>query len=85
MSETIASSSKRAIKSTCKKCLRTVYLVQIGPDKITLDPELITVIPFEGAPAKVLARRSHNEMCLKYQSDAARKKALASAKRNPAL
>lgn len=81
MSTTIASRSARVQKSVCGKCQRTIYITVIAGERIACDPELMSVVPFEGAPAKILARRIHGEMCLRYQSDAERKKALASARR----
>jgi hypothetical protein len=58
-----------------------VYLVVIDGVRIETDPELITVIPFEGAPRKIMARRSHAEMCMRYQSEAARIAAAAAARK----
>lgn len=82
MSTTFAGSSGRSQKATCSKCKRTVHVVVIDGVKIETDTELITVIPFEEKPArKIMARRSHAEMCVKYQSDAARTAALQLAKR----
>lgn len=80
MTETIASGSKRTIKHTCQECRRTVYVVTL-PDgaRVYVDPELMTVVPFEGAPRKITARRSHSELCLQYQLKNERDRAKASA------
>jgi hypothetical protein len=77
MSTTIAAgSSKRTSKSTCRKCNRTVYVVQIAGELVTTDPELIAVVAFEGVPTQqLLARRVHSEMCLRYVVEADRIKA----------
>jgi len=69
-------------KQTCRKCNRTVYVVTIEGARIETDPELLTVVPFETSPpTKIMARRSHSEMCVKYQSDRARLEAQQLAKR----
>lgn len=83
MSDTISTGGKRTQKSTCRKCNRTVYVVAMADgSRHETDPELIAVIQFEKSPAViVLARRSHAEMCTKYQSDAERVKAQAALKR----
>lgn len=67
MSETLAGSSARTRKHTCAKCKRTVYVVVIDGARVETDPELISVVPFDGAPRKIMARRSHAEMCTRYQ------------------
>lgn len=81
MSESIAR-GRGLEKRTCQKCSRTVYVVLIDGVKVETDPELIAVVPFEVSPAtEILARRKHSELCMKYQSEAARLKALHEAKR----
>jgi hypothetical protein len=83
VSTTFAGGSSRSQKATCAKCTRTVHVVVIDGVKIETDTELITVIPFESRPpAKITARRSHAEMCMKYQIDAER--AAAKKKRDRA-
>lgn len=82
MSTTFAGGSARTQKATCSKCKRTVYVVIVDGVRVETDPELISVIPFEVHPAKkIMARRSHGEMCMKYQSEAARIAMQANAKR----
>lgn len=80
MTETIAGGSKKTIKHTCGECKRTVYVVTL-PDgeRVFVDPELITVVPFEGSPKKITARRSHKELCYRYQLDNEKAKAKAHA------
>lgn len=83
MSTTISLGGKRTQKATCRKCNRTVYVVELADGaRHETDPELIAVVQFEKSPAViVLARRSHAEMCVKYKSDAERVKAKAALKR----
>lgn len=85
MSESIAR-GRGIDKRTCQKCNRTVYVVVIDGVKVETDPELIAVVPFGVSPAtEILARRKHSELCMKYQSDAARLAALQVAKREGKL
>jgi hypothetical protein len=81
VSETIGGGYKGAIKQTCRDCNRTVYLVIVEGKRFVTDPDLINVVPLGGTIA-LQARRIHGEMCLRYQSEAARIKAIAAAKRN---
>ncbi len=67
-------SSRRTQKSTCRKCNRTVIVLEVDGAKVETDPELINVIPLEGAPAFAMARRAHADLCERYQQDAARAK-----------
>jgi hypothetical protein len=83
VTETIAGGSKKTIKHTCQDCRRTVYLITLDDGaRVFVDPELITVVPFVGAPRKINARRSHGELCLTYQIANERQKIkLAASKR----
>ncbi len=80
VTETIAGGSKKTIKLTCQECRRTVYVITLDDgSRVFVDPELITVVPFTGAPKKINARRSHSELCLTYQLAAERAKIKAAA------
>lgn len=76
-------------KTTCQDCNRTVVLVDIGEQRLMVDPELIRVVPASQRPAALRsdgtggiamahtstwARRLHGELCLTYQAQAARDK-----------
>jgi hypothetical protein len=54
-------------KSTCRKCDRTVYVVEIDGVTYETDPELIRVVSHEKPNVAVLARRMHGELCMRYQ------------------
>lgn len=82
MSETLGGSWKGGIKQVCRECNRTVYLVMIDGARVITDPDLIMVVTAEGVRIRIQARRVHGEMCLRYQSEAAKLKALQEAKRN---
>lgn len=64
--------------STCSSCGRTVRRLHIDGESITLDTEMISVVPMRerGASAAgvVHARRLHAELCEVYQRDARREK-----------
>lgn len=62
---TTTNAAKRAV---CNKCNRSVFVVVIEGDRVMVDAELITVIPFDGEPAKIRARRSHSETCIQNRS-----------------
>ncbi len=76
--------SRGAHKTVCRKCTRTVHIVEIDGQRLELDPELVGVVEFEArTPKRILARRVHADLCLSYQSAAARLKADALARRRP--
>lgn len=79
MTETLVPSSRRASKTTCRRCNHTVHVVIVqgvdGPVTTETDPELISVVPFEARnPAVVFARRLHAERCEDYAREAERAK-----------
>lgn len=59
-------------KSTCRKCNRTVCLVEIDGETVETDPELISVIAFDRTAEVTHARRLHRELCMSYASAAAK-------------
>lgn len=81
MSETLSPSSRRTAKTVCQKCQRTVYVVVIDGERVMVDPELQAFVPYERTPAKLIGRRVHNELCLRYQAERDRIKAAAAARR----
>lgn len=80
MSDTISPASRRIRKNTCRKCGRTVIVVEIDGRKVEADPELINVIPFEGPAEFLHARRAHADLCSKYQIEAEKAKMRAAMK-----
>src|SRR5689334_13723688 len=84
MSQTFGGGYRGGIKQTCRECNRTIYIVEIDGKRVATDPDLISVVPL-GQTLRLQARRVHAEQCLRYQSEAAKIKALAAAKRNKAL
>lgn len=85
MSETIGGSYTGTVKQVCRQCNRTVYVVTLSDGtKVLTDPELMSVVQLS-AKERVLARRVHGDLCLRYQSEAARIKAVQEAKRKRAL
>jgi hypothetical protein len=80
VSETLSRSSRKTLKSTCRRCNRTVIVIEIAGAKVETDPELINVIPLEGAPAFRLARRAHADLCPRYQIEAEKLKLRAEMK-----
>lgn len=54
------------IKNTCRKCDRTVVVVEIDGIRYELDPEIINVVTLDGT-AYMMARRAHGENCVRYQ------------------
>lgn len=75
MSQTISTStSRRTQKSTCRRCNRTVIVVEVDGQKVEADPELLNVVPIDGAPAFVMARRAHADLCDTYQREAEKAK-----------
>lgn len=70
MSATVSTTTtRRTNKSTCRKCNRTVIVLEIQGRKVETDPELINVVPLDGDPAFVMARRAHADLCERYQLD----------------
>lgn len=66
---------RRATKSTCRKCNRTVHIDIVDGLQVETDPELISVIVFEKRNACVEhARRLHAERCEDYQQEAKKTK-----------
>jgi len=57
-----------------------VFVVEVDDRHVIVDPELVDVVTFEGAPAKVLARRLHASECLRYQREA-RQRSMAALRR----
>lgn len=53
-------------KSTCRKCERTVVVVNVEGVRYEVDPEIINVVTLEGGEI-VHARRAHADMCTSYQ------------------
>lgn len=82
MSATLATaSSRRSNKSTCRKCNRTVIVLEVDGRKVETDPELINVIPIDGDPAFAMARRAHADLCDRYQQEAAKARLREEARR----
>jgi hypothetical protein len=54
------------LKLNCPKCGRTVFSVLIEADRVLVDAEVITVIPYRTNDQKIVARRSHSELCMRY-------------------
>ena len=87
MSQTM-SSGRGMRKSTCRACNRTVHVVTVEVESgrfadVPTDPELIAVVQDSrrGAAQKILVRRVHAEMCMRYQSEAAKLRADQQRKR----
>lgn len=68
---------RRTAKSTCRKCNRTVVVLEIEGRKVETDPELINVVPLDGEPTFVMARRAHADLCERYQETARKERILA--------
>lgn len=68
-------------RATCQTCGRTVHIVIIDGVRVTLDAEVITIVPYAGEPAKIPARRVHAELCLTYKSEREKKQARALMRR----
>ncbi len=59
----MAAGSARVSKQTCRDCKWTVYVVVIDGKLVATDPELVAVIPYDGSPRRIFARRIHAELC----------------------
>jgi hypothetical protein len=55
-----------SVKSTCRTCNRTILVVDIDGRRAEVDPEIINTVPIDGAPAFVMSRRAHADMCESY-------------------
>ena len=82
MSEHLAAGSAKLIKQTCRKCNRTIYVYVIDGVRYETDTELITIVGDAKPSLTIRGRVMHGGNCLRYQSEAARIKALHEAKRN---
>lgn len=53
-------------KTTCRKCERTVVVINVDGVRYEVDPEIINVVTLDGGEI-VHARRAHADMCTNYQ------------------
>lgn len=74
MSETLSPRSRKSNKSTCRKCNRTVVVIEIEGRTVEVDPEIINTVPIDGAPAFVMSRRAHADLCERYKIETERAK-----------
>ncbi len=68
-------------RATCQECGRTVHIIVIDGARVTLDAEVLTVVPYAGEPVKMQARRVHGELCLFYKGEREKKQARALMRR----
>jgi hypothetical protein len=51
-----------------------VIILEIDGRKVETDPELINVVPLDGAPEFLMARRAHADNCERYVIEAEKRK-----------
>lgn len=66
MASTMQPPAPKPTKVVCQTCKRTTIVVTVAGERIAVDPEIISVVPYNGNAESIPARRRHAELCPTY-------------------